>query len=292
MDLRRVCFYFINNALASLAASDVQRLEWHHKKFYIWMKLRAKLASLNKLAPRSSEWIHSSAKEKSDLINTVNAASVNGEMVCRLGPHFTSMLKREVTPLELMLEDKLLYKYYTKALKWDRSSQQMGDLVKHFAHKNPRAKILEIGAGTGSTAKYILEALGTDDSGFGPLTAQYGFTDISSGFFEAAQEKFSAWKNVIRYRKLDIEQDPAKQRIREWHLRFDPRLSSLARDEVHGQYRGKRTEAVEAWRKVVYHGNHTGSAGSAVCLWTTFWLVAKYCSTILTPYHILLMLSR
>jgi acyl transferase domain-containing protein/ubiquinone/menaquinone biosynthesis C-methylase UbiE len=211
MDLRRVCSYFIDDALASLTTADVQQLEWYHKKFYIWMKLQAELTSLNRLAPGSAEWIHASVEEKTTLIEKANAASVNGEMVCRLGPHMTSILRREVTPLELMLEDKLLYKYYVKALKWDRSSRQMGDLVKHFAHKNPRAKILEIGAGTGGTTTYILNALGTDDSGFGPLAAQYDFTDISSGFFEAAQEKFKAWKNLIRYKKLDIEQDPVKQ---------------------------------------------------------------------------------
>ena len=211
MDLRRVCCYFVNDALASLTAANVQQFEWHHKKFYVWMKLQAELASLNRLAPASSEWIHDSTEEKTALIEKANAASVNGEMVCRLGPHILSMLRRELTPLELMLEGKLLYRYYVEGLKWDRSSQQMGELVKHFAHKNPRAKILEVGGGTGGTTTYVLNALGTDDSEFGPLAASYDFTDISSGFFEAAQEKFKAWKNLVRYRKLDIEQTPSKQ---------------------------------------------------------------------------------
>ena len=80
-------------------------------------------------------------------------------------------------------------------------------MVKYLAHKNPRAKILEIGGGTGGTTEYALNALGIED----PLAGSYDFTDISSGFFEAAQEKFQAWKNIMRYKKLDIEQDPAKQ---------------------------------------------------------------------------------
>ena len=83
----------------------------------------------------------------------------------------------------------------------------MGELVRHFAHKNPRAKILEIGGGTGGTTTYVLNALGSQE----PLAASYDFTDVSSGFFEAAQEKFSDWKNLVRYKKLDIEQDSAKQ---------------------------------------------------------------------------------
>ncbi|KAL8720573.1 MAG: hypothetical protein Q9225_002592 [Loekoesia sp. 1 TL-2023] len=211
MDLRRVCSYFINDALAAVIASDVQRFEWYHKKFYVWMKLQAELASSNKLAADSSKWIHDNTETKLAYIQKANTASVNGEMTCRLGPHILSMLRRDVTPLELMLEDKLLHRYYIEGLKWDRSSQQVGELVRHVAHQNPRAKILEIGAGTGGTTSYVLNVLGTDDSEFGPLAASYDFTDISSGFFGAAQENFESWKNLIRYKKLDIEQDPEKQ---------------------------------------------------------------------------------
>ena len=211
IDLRRLSFYFVNDAITALTAADVQQLEWHHKKFYVWMKLLTELASQNELAPASSQWIHDPVEEKVRLIEKANTASVNGEMVCRLGPHILSMLRREVTPLELMLEDKLLFKYYVEAMKWDRSSRKVGDLVRHFAHKNPRGKILEIGGGTGGTTRYALGALGTDDSRVGPLAASYDFTDISSGFFEAAQEKFKEWKNLVRYKKLDVEQDPVKQ---------------------------------------------------------------------------------
>lgn len=207
LDLRRLCYYFSRDVLSQLTANDVRQLEKHHKKFYVWMKLQAELVQRNELAPQSSDWVQHGPEETVKLIEKVNTASVNGEMLCRLGPQLLAMLRREVTPLELMLEDKLLHKYYNEGLKWDRSSRQVGELVKHFAHKNPRAKILEIGGGTGGTTTYVLNALGSEE----PLAASYDFTDVSSGFFEAAQEKFSDWKDLVRYKKLDIEQDTAKQ---------------------------------------------------------------------------------
>ncbi len=210
-DLKRVCAHFINQALANLTAADISQLDSHHKKFYVWMRLQAELASQNKLAPDSSEWVNDSAEEQEKLAEKAKASSVNGQMVCRLGPQIVAMLRHEVTPLELMLEDKLLHTYYLEAMKWGRSSQQVGELVKHFAHKNPRAKILEIGAGTGGTTTHVLKALGDDKSDVGPLAASYDFTDVSSGFFEAAQEKFQDWENLVRYKRLDIEDDPAKQ---------------------------------------------------------------------------------
>ena len=211
VDLRRLCVYFINDALASLTAADVQQLDSHHKRFYIWMKLQAELANLDKQALGSSQWSLATHDEKEALIAKASAASVNGQMICLLGPQLTAILRREVTPLELMLEDGFLNRYYEDLLKLDRSTQQVGQLVRYFVHKNPRAKILEVGAGTGGATTSVLTALGTDDSDGGPLATSYDFTDLSSGFFEAAQEKFKAWKNLIRYKKLDIEQDPLKQ---------------------------------------------------------------------------------
>lgn len=211
LDLKRVCSHFINKALVNLTAADVSQLDWHHKKFYVWMKRQAQLASQNKLAPDSSEWVNDSDLEQAKLAEKAKAASVNGQMVYRLGPQIVGMLRHEVTPLELMLEEKLLHTYYLEAMKWGRSSQQVGELVKHFAHKNPRAKILEIGAGTGGTTTHVLQALGDDKSKVGPLAASYEFTNVSSGFFEAAREKFQDWENLVKYKRLDIEGDPAQQ---------------------------------------------------------------------------------
>ncbi|THZ19734.1 hypothetical protein D6C89_07606 [Aureobasidium pullulans] len=43
----------------------------------------------------------------------------------------------------------------------------------------------------------------------------YDFTDISNGFFEAARKKFSDWPNVMRFKRLDIKDDIAKQGFEE-----------------------------------------------------------------------------
>ncbi|KAH8799819.1 hypothetical protein F5884DRAFT_905307 [Xylogone sp. PMI_703] len=214
-DLKRLCIYYIADALAGITTQDVQQLEKHHKKYYVWMKHQLELASTDKLAPGSSSWIYDGPEERAALIAKAGTSSVNGEMVCRLGPSLLAMMRHEAAPLELMMEGRLLYRYYEEALKYDRSSQQIGKLVEHFVHKNPRAKILEIGGGTGGTSTHILGAIGTDDSPLGPQASSYDFTDISSGFFEAAQEKLKAWKSLVRYKKLDIEQDVAKQGFEE-----------------------------------------------------------------------------
>ncbi|KAH6658934.1 hypothetical protein BKA67DRAFT_509967 [Truncatella angustata] len=211
LDLRRACYYYVQDALSGIAEDQLSGLARFSQKFYTWMKVQEQLAQSNRLGDGSSEWKADSTATREALIEKVKGASTNGEMVCRMGPHILSILRQDITPLELMLEDKLLQRYYTDAIKWGRSHQQMGTLVKHFSQKNPRGKILEIGAGTGGTTRMILASLGTDDSGWGPLAMSYDFTDISSGFFEAAQERFAAWNSLVRYKKLDVEHDPAEQ---------------------------------------------------------------------------------
>ncbi|KAG0646234.1 Highly reducing polyketide synthase [Hyphodiscus hymeniophilus] len=90
----------------------------------------------------------------------------------------------------------------------DRCNRQIGELVKHIAHINPRAKILEVGAGAGATTVYALKALGDTSD---PLAALYDFTDISTASFDGAKQAFEPWKDLMRFKRLDIDQSPEPQ---------------------------------------------------------------------------------
>ena len=77
----------------------------------------------------------------------------------------------------------------------------VGNSVK-TALTGPRARVLEIGAGTGATTQAILDAL--------PHDAEYVFTDVSRLLVGDAAAKFRGRAN-LRFRTLDIERDPAAQ---------------------------------------------------------------------------------
>ncbi len=66
-----------------------------------------------------------------------------------------------------------------------------------------RLRVLEIGAGTGGTAGYVLSVLPVERT-------EYTFTDISPLFLERAATEFAAYPCVER-RLLDIECEPAAQ---------------------------------------------------------------------------------
>lgn len=209
-DLRRACIYFIGDALASLSPSNVQKLDGHYKKYHTWVRKQLELAASGQLDPGSADWTKDDATERKKRLEAVAAKSVNGEMVCQLGSHLASILRGEQPPLELMMQDHLLYKYYSNMLKCPKSFQHAASLLRRLVHKHPRARILEIGAGTGGETRYALPVLGTAATG-GPLVEQYDYTDVTPAFFEAAAEEFADWANILQFRKLDIETDPSSQ---------------------------------------------------------------------------------
>jgi SAM-dependent methyltransferase/acyl carrier protein len=71
------------------------------------------------------------------------------------------------------------------------------------ARRKGTFRVLEIGAGTGSTASALLPVLPPD-------AAEYYFTDVSDIFLNHAEQKFVAYP-FVRYGRLDIEQNGPDQ---------------------------------------------------------------------------------
>lgn len=67
-------------------------------------------------------------------------------------------------------------------------------------------RILEVGAGTGSSTKVVLPIFEKFGTRF-----QYTYTDISPVFFSKAGEMFQGYGKKIQYRVLNIEEDPLAQ---------------------------------------------------------------------------------
>ncbi|KAF7155819.1 hypothetical protein CNMCM5623_008699 [Aspergillus felis] len=210
MDVWRVCIYLMQQALPELDPRDTEHMESHYVKYYAWMNDTVKQAASGRICIGSAEWLLDEEPERQRRIDQVAKAGVDGEMVCRLGAQLVPILRGQTAPLDLMTEDNLPSKLYTETPKVKRMGSQLAGLLRHLAHKNPRARILEIGAGTGAMTRYAFDALGTTTSG-GPHASLYHYTDISAAFFEAARESLSAWSDLLSFDVLDVDQDPAAQ---------------------------------------------------------------------------------
>ena len=65
-------------------------------------------------------------------------------------------------------------------------------------------RVLEVGAGTGGTTGYVLPILPADRT-------RYVYTDMSAGFFDAAEQRLGQDYPFVEYRVLNIERDPVEQ---------------------------------------------------------------------------------
>ncbi|KAK8037847.1 hypothetical protein PG991_001193 [Apiospora marii] len=129
--------------------------------------------------------------------------TATGSLVMAVGKELAKVLNGTADPLEILFSNGLAEEFYQTGYGMERTSAQLVGYLDALAHKNPLMKILEVGAGTGGTAKPVLDRLG---SRYG----RYDFTDVSPWFLDRAKDRFAAMEQV-EYRILDIEGDPSTQ---------------------------------------------------------------------------------
>ena len=114
----------------------------------------------------------------------------------------TALLFRDSTARTL-LED-----VYTNAPMFKTGTlmlaQYLTDVIDHFGDTR-EINILELGAGTGGTTKYLIESLADTKHKF-----SYTFSDLSSSLVAAAKRKFAKYP-FMNYTVLDIERHPEPQ---------------------------------------------------------------------------------
>ncbi|KAJ5826937.1 hypothetical protein N7447_003700 [Penicillium robsamsonii] len=203
-NLSRAVFYFAQEALKSLTPDDVEDGQPHLVKYYTWLTQLVTQGD-------SQEWALDGPEERQKHLAAVASQSVDGELISRLGPLIGSILRGESNPLVAMIEDGLLHKYYAHSVRLAPSLTQLSMLVRKVAHKNPAARVLQVGAGTGAAAtRRILEALGTPKV---PLVASWHITEPSADVLEDAQAELADWADLLEFSQFDVDSDPSRQKF-------------------------------------------------------------------------------
>ncbi|TLD09599.1 hypothetical protein PspLS_11722 [Pyricularia sp. CBS 133598] len=136
----------------------------------------------------------------------------------KVGQHLHQILKGSVNALQVIFEGNLadanLGAEFYHCDVFATNNSKMGAYVDILAHKNPKLRLLEVGAGTGSFTGRIMPYLAAGEEGGAPVPVRFGeyvYTDVSAGFFEKARERFSFVSDHMKFQKLDLEQTPASQ---------------------------------------------------------------------------------
>ena len=210
-NLQHACVFFAHDALRTLTPNDVTQLQKkpHLAKYYEWLReLTKKFAEgHDSLGPGSENWALDCLEKRQQYMAATASQSVDGELVCRLGPLLAPILRGELD----MDVSGLLHDYSANAVRRSSALKQLSLLLRKVAHKNPGARILQIGAGAGAHAtRRILEALGTPKT---PLVGSWHITEPSSESLEDTRTQLADWDDLLEFDQLDIEQSPAKQKF-------------------------------------------------------------------------------
>jgi SAM-dependent methyltransferase len=131
----------------------------------------------------------------------LRAGNNDMQLLHAVGRNLPAISRGTKLALQVLLADDMLDRLYVRGTGIAESNLDLALLVKQIAHRYPRMKVIEVGAGTGGTTRAVLSALGDQYTSF-------TYTDISAGFFEPAMMKFSDHAGKLKFKMLNIEKEP------------------------------------------------------------------------------------
>ncbi|MFI1328900.1 class I SAM-dependent methyltransferase [Streptomyces sp. NPDC020845] len=190
--------HFVAAAVAELKASGARP---GNRRLY--EKLRA-LAEREGVPGRTPE----PGRLLAELLRDFPAMAPELLLYARCGPQLAGVLTGDVDPMQLLFSDteRLAELHYTTSVAHQYLNRMARELLTGLVDAWPAdrpLRILEVGAGTGSTTAWLLPRLPADRT-------TYAYTDVSSAFFPRARHRFAAYR-YLDYRTLDLDRDPAEQ---------------------------------------------------------------------------------
>lgn len=206
------------DALDNLDGKMPDATQGHLCRYFDWMKhVESDLQSGKVVGIQASdvERLRHDAAAKTELYQQSASDTAFGELAVRMGSNIVPVLRGETDPLQLMFgEDAILDRVYKRTATLNDLPAQQKAYLNVLAKHEANLRVLEVGAGTGSSTAQLLDALAPmadDGVSIASSVSHYMYTDISAAFFEQARQKFQPYTNIMEYQVLDAEQDVTKQ---------------------------------------------------------------------------------
>ncbi|GLA56737.1 type I Iterative Polyketide synthase (PKS) [Aspergillus tubingensis] len=202
LEVNRVALLYLRDTQQQLTYEDRQQLDWHRGRYVAWMDMMLSRVQAGNHPNYPAEWL------RDDYISVVSedlkhAIKNHLETLEVAGPKLIGWLRGQVSIMEELRRDDLLTRFYQDF--WFRMMTcSLAGVVSQLSFRYPRMKILEVGAGTGSATREVLDQIGRDYH-------SYTYTDVSAAFFEEAQSAFETHNDRFIYQVLDLERDPTEQ---------------------------------------------------------------------------------
>jgi acyl transferase domain-containing protein/phospholipid N-methyltransferase/NADP-dependent 3-hydroxy acid dehydrogenase YdfG len=205
-DVDRASYYFVRLASNSIPLQDRDDLLPHYQRYLSWCDRMVDMVSRdahNKVKAVCNE----DTRETIAQILAPYEGRKDIKFVEVVGDNLVNVICEGTSMLEHMNKDGLLRAFYEEsAICSGPTGRWLARIVAQIAHRNPSLNIIEVGAGTGATTSAVLREIGD-------TYASYTFTDISSGFFMAAEERFAQESGRMVFKTFNMEKQPSGQKF-------------------------------------------------------------------------------
>ena len=192
---------------------DSSLLQPHLQNFLDWLTRKVELACQDDF-PGGKKicdmTIHKRSDRIKEILDSIKPHSPEARTMCNIYENLPSILANETSGIEVALQNNLLFEMYEKGKTIHEGNRRLAELLGLLMHKRPGARILEIGAGTGSATKEILPKLKGDT--LFRTYREYVFSDVTPSFLKKAEEHFQAFGGLT-YVTFDMEKPVQTQEL-------------------------------------------------------------------------------
>lgn len=224
----RVAFYFVRRLVESINPDEWECLLPHYRHLMAWAARCVDLVKQGKNSSVPASYLSDTEGIISSLIDS-SRHRVGTRLLEAVGKSLSEVVRAGSGMLDIMQQNGLS-EYYDEGIGLSLENQYFAQMVSQVAHRYPKMNILEIGkshlivdiltevywvketqililttgAGTGGSTRYLVPALGSSFS-------SYTYTDISSAFMAAAEERFQEYADRMVFKTFDMDQAPESQ---------------------------------------------------------------------------------
>ncbi|KAL8770428.1 MAG: hypothetical protein Q9209_003854 [Squamulea sp. 1 TL-2023] len=203
-DVDRAAYWFARNVSLSIPPEERHELLPHFQKYLSWCDRMVDMVSRNG-HPKITSECNADSRETIAQVLAPYKGRKDIRFVEVVGDNLISVIRAGTSMLEHMNQDGLLRAFYEEgAICSGPTGRWLARVVSQISHRYPGLNIFEVGAGTGATTSAVLRELGD-------TYTSYTFTDISSGFFIDAEERFSKQAGSIVFKTFNMEKEPSGQ---------------------------------------------------------------------------------
>lgn len=205
--IEEIAFLFMKDIVEQVTPEDRSKLTGHRTRMVAWMDHIMSQVRLGTHPTCRREWLENTSDDLPDLMSRITRTT-HAEVVEVVRDNLLDIIRGKTTLLEVLRKDNLLRRQYEDEQEQKYMNDRVADVVEQIVFRHQHMKILELGGGTASATRRVINRIGRSYH-------SYTFTDISAAFFEDAQATFAEHSDRFIYNSLDLENDPVEQGFEE-----------------------------------------------------------------------------